>query len=392
VNRLISLGCLMVVASAAFGQLPGGHGHVTVRPVKGWNPSMIPAVLASSTPTQIPMWPYTVTAAADRGGGTFSGLFVGRSPLNRAKSTTVITTQIIPLVITITDGSGSIVYDPTIPDTCVSGSPTDASIITGSPIFTNNNYTMNGVNVTAGVPRQYIDAFVRANWWTYVQGTNYHLVLNQTVLPSAPLSFGSTAGQNYDIGALGGCGFVGVVDIDAFDTAIQALLHTLAATSPGTFPILLTHNVVNGIPGHDLFNNCCALGYHSGYMVGPNLQIYSPFSLDTSGWFGGDVETLSHEMSEAIMDPTGNNPTPAWGNIGQVQGGCQNNLEVGDPLSAAPTNPFTIVGGNGITYHMQEEAFSSWFYGGVSVGAGGLFSNNGTFHGDAINCPPGGTN
>jgi hypothetical protein len=160
----------------------------------------------------------------------------------------------------------------------------------------------------------------------------------------------------------------------------------------GTFPIFLTKNVVSANSGTDLFSNCCALGFHSGLFVGGNLQIYSPFSLDTSGTFGGDVSTLSHEMGEAINDPPGNNPTPTWGNIGQVVGACQNNFEVGDPLSpgfGTPTNEF-VVGG----YHLQELAFYSWFYGSTSlgVGAGGKFSDNGTFMGDAIICPPGGTN
>jgi hypothetical protein len=123
------------------------------------------------------------------------------------------------------------------------------------------------------------------------------------------------------------------------------------------------------------------------------LQIYSPFSLDTSGTFGGDVSTLSHEIGEAINDPTGNNPTPLWGNIGQVLGGCpgpggQNALEVGDPLSG--TNLPAITGANGFTYHVQELAFFSWFYGGTSLGAGGKFSSNGTFKGDAILCSNGG--
>ena len=88
-------------------------------------------------------------------------------------------------------------------------------------------------------------------------------------------------------------------------------------------------------------------------------------------------------------DPTGINAVPVWGGIGQ-QAGCQNNLEVGDPLSAPPTNPFSVTQ-NGFTYAMQELAFFSWFFGGTSLGSGGKYSNNGTFTGFAIACPPGGT-
>ena len=75
---------------------------------------------------------------------------------------------------------------------------------------------------------------------------------------------------------------------------------------------------------------------------------------------------------------------------------CQANLEVGDPLSPGnppndPSNTFTLVGGNGLSYDLQELAFYSWFFGTTSlgVGAGGLFSNNGTFHLPAYLCPPG---
>ena len=47
---------------------------------------------------------------------------------------------------------------------------------------------------------------------------------------------------------------------------------------------------------------------------------------------------------------------------------------------------------NGVTYHPQENAFFSWFMGPVFTGAGGKYSSNGTFGGDAKTCPTGGTN
>ncbi len=81
-----------------------------------------------------------------------------------------------------------------------------------------------------------------------------------------------------------------------------------------------------------------------------------------------------------MNDPFGNNATPPWGHTGQV-GGCQNNLEVGDPLTG--TNAPPVVMPNGFTYHLQELAFFSWFYGAPSIGVNGWFSNNGTFLTDA---------
>jgi hypothetical protein len=194
-------------------------------------------------------------------------------------------------------------------------------------------------------------------------------------------------------------GHIGVVNLTNLNGLVQGLITGPLAgmVNAGTFPIFLTKDVVSADPGISIFANCCVLGYHSGLFVAGDLQIYSPFSIDTTGVFGpGFVSTLSHEMAEAVNDPTTGNPTPLWGGIGQV-GGCQNNFEVGDPLSpgfGTPTNPFVVVGGNGLTYHLQELAFYSWFYGStpLGAGAGGKFSDNLTFGGDAKVCPPGGTN
>ena len=81
-------------------------------------------------------------------------------------------------------------------------------------------------------------------------------------------------------------------------------------------------------------------------------------------------------------DPNTVNPTPSWGNIGQVSG-CQTNLEVGDPLSGT-----TIADNlNGFTYHPQELAFFSWFYHqNPSLGVNGWYSNKGTFKTFAAPC------
>jgi hypothetical protein len=104
--------------------------------------------------------------------------------------------------------------------------------------------------------------------------------------------------------------------------------------------------------------SCCILGYHGNTSALP-IQAYSPTDFDTTGLFGptvGDSNTLSHEAGEFINDPFGNNPTPAWGGVGQVPPGfCQHNLEVGDPLTGFNFSP--IGGRNGFTYHLQELTF-----------------------------------
>ena len=395
---LCGAACVVSAAVAPAQERPKGYSTVIPATVIAPENSATARFHALVSPAPIPSFQYTLTAPAALGGGTFSGSIIGRNPTNHGKTTTTVPTQVIPLVITINDttrGSGSVTYDPTLPDACVAGNPTDVSILVNSPIFTKTTtWMMNGVNVGT---TQYIDAFQRAQFWGQVAGTPYHVILNESTLGSQAHTF--TAGTNYDAAALfGGCGHIGVVNVNDLNTVVQNLITgPLAGTvNIGTFPVFLTKNVVMADPGHDLFANCCILGFHSAIFV-PGLQIYSPLVLDTSGTFDNDVTVMSHEMGEAINDPATSNATPVWGNIGQVVGACQNNLEVGDPLSpgfGTPTNEFVVPGVVIPQYHLQELAFYSWFFGSTALGtgAGGGFSNNGTFKGFAKLCPPGGTN
>ncbi|MDQ2945880.1 MAG: hypothetical protein M3Y27_08060, partial [Acidobacteriota bacterium] len=171
---------------------------------------------------------------------------MGRSPFSHGKTTTSIPTQIIPLIITINDGTTTVIYDPTVNDPCVTGTHTDVDVITGSPIFVPPAapWTMSGVNVGTG---QYIDAFQRAEFWSLVAGTPYHLVLNQSTLNAQSLPFDSTQGTNYVASTLrvGGCGNVGVININTLDAAVQGIITgpLSGMINTGTFPIFLTHNV-----------------------------------------------------------------------------------------------------------------------------------------------------
>ena len=141
------------------------------------------------------------------------------------------------------------------------------------------------------------------------------------------------------------------------------------------------YNVVMSVGTPNILGSCCILGYHGS--TGFPYQTYSPFEFDTTGIWASpspDTAIASHEVGEWMDDPFGNNAVPPWGNIGQVSG-CQGNLEVGDPLSG--TLFPSVQMSNGFTYHLQELAFFSWFLGGPSLGAGGLYSDHGTFLKDA---------
>ena len=292
------------------------HGYTTAMPTapQSGNSSFQPTL---SVPP-LPMWMYSTTASAALGGGTYSGRFVGRSPFDRGKVTTTIPAQIIPLVITINNGSGdTVTYDPTAVDPCISpGSHTDVDMVVNSPLFTSNSWTMNGVSLGN---TQFIDAFQRAEFWSLVAGSSYHLLFNPSTLAPQALSFGSSGvkgpGTNYNAATqFGGCGNIGVVNQVTLDNAIVLLAGPLAGlVNVGTFPIFLTRNVVMASSGSSMSSNCCVLGYHAGYITGVNLQIYAPVSLNTSGVFNADISTMSHEMTEAVNDPVGANPTPSWG-------------------------------------------------------------------------------
>jgi hypothetical protein len=329
---------------------------------------------ATAASTTIPLWSYSVVSPVD--GHTYNGKMVGRSPFFHGARTTNVPTVIVPIILNMPDGG---VFDPTVTHPCApAGVP--LTLVQGSPILNPFDFNWGGTDIGSG---QYIDDYQRANFSTNVSvtGTRYHTTLSP-VTTTAPVTIDVPAGkgQTYDATTFGGCGQLGVIDINWFgpyaeNTLIPTTLSGIAA--PTNFPILLMHNVVQAQGGTNIFVNCCILGFHDAF--GVPMQTFTPSDFDTSGVFShvSDVSVLSHEVGEWLDDPSGGNPTPLWGHIGQV-GGCQGNLENGDPLSG------TLLPGvmmpNGVTYNLQELAFFSWFFRQVpSLGVNGWFSNNGTF-------------
>ena len=140
------------------------------------------------------------------------------------------------------------------------------------------------------------------------------------------------------------------MDISFFDSIAQGLITSLNIPS-NELPLFLSYNSFWTQGG------CCILGYHS--VTGSN-HTYSVGAYSDAGIFSAsgiqDIHALSHELGEWLDDPLINNIVPAWGHIGQ-QSGCQNNLEVGDPVTG---NAFTVSKG-GKTYHPEDLVFLSWF-------------------------------
>jgi hypothetical protein len=333
----------------------------------------------------IPLSQYTFTASKD--GQSYSGVLVGTSPFANRLTAAAINAVVVPLKVTI----GSAVFDPSAPDSCDS----NVSALTRfhqSPLANDvADLTMNGVDL-GNV--QFINGLRRAEFWTTIKGsTAYQNEMNYTFANPYELTadvvgtHGTTAGD--------GCAQVGILSTGWLDGILQGTVIPALANShvvsPNAVVLFLLRNTVQSDLDPPALSSCCILGYHSA--VGTPIQTYGTIDWETAGNFTGtsDVSIASHEIGEWMDDPLANNGTPQWGAVGQVPD-CQNNWEVGDPLSGTLMPPITM---NGKQYQMQELGFFSWYFNkstDPSVGAGGKFSSNGAFLGPAKICPPGGTN
>ena len=336
----------------------------------------------------IPFWTAKVVSPLDKKAYTTS--MVGSSPYLPVKANTVILYRpfIIKLVLTNPTNPGlKFVIDPTQPGEC--DTELSSSRFFVSPLFTPAVVVSNGVNVSAGVTggTQVISAFQRANFWNQVHGTQYGVTLKAAAAPVVvTVTVPANAGQAQAIPVLcpGAIGFkfatFGVLDRSGYDGFVQSWV--AAHSAPNELPILLTYNTVLTDGG-----TCCILGYHGAFSSAAGTHTYSVGAYIDNGVFTAvqDTSVWTHEMGEWLDDPfvqaavTGggaDDQTPAWGHLGQVSG-CQNNLEVGDPLSGKPT--WSVVGAGKFTYHFQDLTFHDWFYRvktttGKSTSTGGKFS------------------
>jgi hypothetical protein len=396
---IIRAACLLLVMAGfapAGAKTAGNHGigRSEALPYKG---SIEDALRASAAGATIPMSRYGVTAGKD--GRRYSGTIVGAGPTTAPKTTTKINVLVVPLIVHI----GTTVFNPSAIDTCVSSKVTPLAATLQSPLFKNAAFDgktgaghaakMNGVAVGTTT---YPDATRRGEFWADVHGTNYHSAFAVSV--AAPWTISAAT-----VNTLGGgsviatdCAKLGVLPTDAFRNYIaNTVIPEVAAIKPTVFVLFLLKDVVTTT---DTPLNCihfCDYGYHSA--IGTPVQTYAVSEYDSTLHFWNDpgvrdIAPLSHEISEWLDDPLVTNPTPPWGYIGEVSGGCQSNWEPGDPLTGHDYPAIAMP--DGLTYHPQELAFQAWYYNAhtqASPGAGRKFSSNGTLSGPAKPCPPGGT-
>jgi hypothetical protein len=296
---------------------------------------------------------------------------VGQDSKAGGAGTSTISTQIIPVVVTV--GGTSHVYDPTTANAgCGEPISPITAMLTG-PIFQMRRWYAGGTYVGTD---QYIGASMREEFWAYANRNGVSPGYHVRLTPSEPAVITATFNGGTEINP-GTCNELEEFPMSTWDSFIQSEFPTLAGfgVNATTFPVFLFKNVVftNG--------SCCILGYHSAFNSGGNTQTYGNADYVTDGEFGAsnDMVVASHEISEWANDPFVNNPTPPWGHIGQVPG-CQGNLETGDPLTGTvfPFNGKTTVGSANPTYHLQELAFFGWFY-DDNIGVNGWYSTRGTF-------------
>jgi len=325
-------------ATFALAQRPGkfnqGEGEAKARKIlldKAAKAGQAPDVAAQSAAT-ITHW----SSSISWGGHNYQFSMLGRNPAD-GSSTTVIPVCVIPVKITLPDGS---VWDPAAVQVKKGVNAIDATV--NSPIFGNTTWMNGSVNLG---DTQYIDAFQRGSWWKYVSTTAsaYHVLFQAVVQPevdwTAPAGFGVQTPGSANGGNMAD------LDINWFDAQQQAYISSSGL--PGSvLPFFLTYNTCEGQSDGTNESACFAGAYHS--VTGPKLN--QPYLNAPWEGFVPDLFILSHELGETTGDPFTFNNSPCL---------ADTNMEVGDPVEPFG---FTVRFG-GVTYHLEDLVFYDWFAG-----------------------------
>ncbi len=254
-------------------------------------------------------------------GLSYSYTMVGTNPASLSQ-TASIPVLIVPINVLI--------------DHALYSGSSQVSGVLASPLFQNASF--------ATGTTQYTDAIQRASFWNVVHTTNpdYHVLL---ATPTIALPYTITVSAKHGSTILvNNHAYGNISNLHWWDTKMQALLTTYK-TSPNELVIFLTNDVIleNGVGG-----------YHSA-TGSSGSQTYIWASIYDQYLFRGftDEGALSHELAEWLDDPYGNNIVPTWSVPNQPQYGCQDVLEVGDPLVGTV---FTLN-----NHTLQDEALFAWF-------------------------------
>jgi len=299
------------------------------------------------------------------GGITYKYSMVGSAP--SSNTSTTIPVHIIPVNLTVNYNGVTSQWN---------GSDAVAQTV-ASPLFKKANFTSGNT--------QYVDAIQRAEFFSQIT-SKYHVLLGKPTV-EAPLALTVPAGLAVTATTSSGLN-IAVVDLTWYDTHLQSTLNSRGESTQG-ITIFLSHNTMKG-QGAPLIQNCCIGGYHNAVKINHQLYTYAEATFDDGAFsihpasadFSRDVNALSHELAEWANDPFVNNITPNWISPIAPQYGCNNFLEVGDPLVGVTIPPASFGG-----YHLQDEAFFSWFARqSPSIAQGGRYTYLGTFSGLSAVC------
>jgi hypothetical protein len=276
----------------------------------------------------------------------FPFTMVGRNP--RRGDTTRVETQLIPISMFF-EGFVDAQNNPIVLDVTP-----DIQAFRNSPEFRRAQFETGFT--------QFGDAVQRAEFF-HVMEPDWHTLINEPHLLT-PVTIDVPRGSANLFRSRSTGVIFAVVDSSFFISQLNTIIQ-LENLEVDALPIALTPNVFLA-PGANI-RRCCTLGFHTAFDAGTrgNAQLVQTFAwaswVDAGIFQPGfqDVVAVSHEITEWLNDPFGNNIVPAW-QFPNGAGGCQNNLETGDPIEvfANSTFPVTV---DGVTYHPQTEALLQWF-------------------------------
>jgi hypothetical protein len=326
--------------------------------------------------------------------GVFPFIMIGNQP--ELGGTTVIPAKMTAVSLQLLNGDGTVFAN--VPFTF-------EDLTEDSPNFRDSNFSVGRT--------QFGDAVQRAEFFNMMK-ENWHTLLNPSFVNRATLQIPKTVQVQFGDGT--------VLTVPGYITTTAADGSTVVFMLDLLFNFLDTNQAVTDINAGNFTTNamnyhvypntflfslvdeqgdtvCCTLGFHTFFLdptVTPQPRwIYSFASWISPGIFGAgfqDVTGFSHETSEALNDPFGNNIVPTWQFPG-IPGACQSNLETGDPVEVLPNATVPIVTREGhevFQYHPQTEALLQWFeIGNPSNAIGGAFSfpNTAALPVQAVPCP-----
>ena len=406
---------LSLVALAAFGQ----EAVITGSPAGSFDPAPIGQFQPYTTPTSLPLWIYSVQAAQD--GNVYGGFIVGSNPTLLWKNTVPVI--VVPVIVNYNAGSYVWTFDPTQPDSgCLAAGTTGYGQFFDSPVFEQNTWNMNGF-VASGT--QWLDAEIRSEFvnaagfaGTFSQrlslaanefpplvvnivpgdipmgapamsqshkcgnAVSYTTAVNPgNAIGFLPASF--NAGNNGGIGTLNGlfARYIGQHEILPSQLTVFVAYKTIGLDRNG-----------NGIcHSHDDLSNNGANPYANPVYT----TVFAHYGVNDGAGCESDVAPAARALANWAHDPfprMSQNLTPYWGGVYGHQA-CADTYEPGNAIRGL--HPLLTYGSPQITYTLPEVAYFDWFYGGNSniaggytslYGAGGLYSDDGTYTGPAIVC------